>query len=153
MVIVNYFLFKTEPSSYSINDLKRDKKTSWGGIRNYQARNFIREMKVGDLVLMYHSSCAIPAVVGIGKIVKAGYADPLQFEKKSHYFDAGSKVSDPRWLSVDVAFVEMFKTPITLSSMRLESALSGMRLLTKGNRLSVFPIAQKHFDIIKKLSK
>ena len=110
-----YFLFKTEPSGYSIDDLKYDKKTSWGGIRNYQARNILRDdIKMGDKVIIYHSSCEVPAAVGVGKVVKAGYGDPTQFDTKSHYYDKGSKTSDPRWFAVDIAFVEKFKNPISL---------------------------------------
>ncbi len=154
MYFVNHILLKTEPSSYSIDDLKRDGATSWTGVRNYQARNIIRdEIKLGDLCIMYHSSCAVPAAVGVGKVVKTAYADPLQFDVKSEYYDARSPKATLRWLAFDVAFVEKFKTPVTLAQMRTVSSLADMCLLGKGNRLSVFPVAKKHFETIVRLSK
>jgi predicted RNA-binding protein with PUA-like domain len=146
---MSHLLLKTEPSSYSIDDLKRDGTTSWTGVRNYQARNIIRDdMKKGDLCIIYHSSCKVPAAVGIGKIVKEAYADPLQFDQKSEYYDATSPVANPRWLCVDVAFVEKFAQPVTLTNMRTLPQLKDMRLLSRGNRLSVFPISEKHFKTI-----
>ena len=151
---MSHFLLKNEPLTYSIDDLKHDKKTSWGGVRNYQARNIIRdEIKVGDLCLIYHSSCEIPAVVGIGKVIKQAYADPSQFDTKSEYYDAGSSKATPRWYAFDVAFVEKFSTPISLTHMRTVPKLSDMRLLARGNRLSVFPVEKRHFEVIQKLSK
>jgi predicted RNA-binding protein with PUA-like domain len=151
---MNHFLLKTEPSAYSIDDLKCDKKTSWGGVRNYQARNIIRdEIKKGDLCLIYHSSCEVPAVVGIGKVVKVAYPDPLQFDSKSEYFDKGSTQESPRWLCFDVAFVEKFKNSLPLSVMRLTPELSDMRLLQRGNRLSVFPVSNSHFEALLKYTK
>lgn len=151
---MSHFLLKTEPSAYSIDDLKRDKKTSWGGVRNYQARNVIRdEIKKGDLCLIYHSSCEVPAVVGIGKVVREAYPDPLQFDPKSEYYDFGSKEASPRWLCFDVAFVEKFKVPVTLTQMRSMPELNDMRLLQRGNRLSVFPVETKYFEFIRKHSK
>ena len=151
---MNYFLLKNEPSTYSIDDLKRDKKTSWGGVRNYQARNIIRdEIKVGDLCLIYHSSCEIPAAVGIGKVVKQAYADPSQFDIKSEYYDEGAQQATPRWYAFDVAFVEKFSKPISLTHMRTIPKLADMRLLARGNRLSVFPVEKRHFEVIQKLSK
>lgn len=149
---MTHFLLKTEPSTYSIDDLRRDKETSWGGVRNYQARNIIRdEIQKGDLCLIYHSSCEVPAVVGIGKVVKVAYPDPLQFDSKSEYFDPGSKTDNPRWLAFDVAFVKKLQIPLTLTQMRLMPELSGMRLLQRGNRLSVFPVAHVHFEYIQRL--
>jgi predicted RNA-binding protein with PUA-like domain len=146
---MTHFLLKTEPSTYSIDDLKRDKKTSWGGVRNYQARNIIRDdIHKGDLCLIYHSSCDVPAVVGVGKVVKSAYPDPLQFEPESEYFDSTSPQKTPRWFAFDVQFVSKFKTPVTLVQMRTLPALKNMRLLQKGNRLSVFEIEQEHFDYI-----
>jgi predicted RNA-binding protein with PUA-like domain len=149
-----YFLLKTEPSAYSIDDLKRDKKTSWTGVRNYQARNIIRdEIKNGDLCLIYHSSCEVPAIVGVGKVVREAYPDPLQFDPKSEYYDAGSKEMNPRWLCFDVVFVEKFKVPVTLMQMRTMPGLSEMRLLQRGNRLSVFSVSKNHFDFVIKSVK
>lgn len=151
---MNHFLLKTEPSAYSIDDLKLDKKTSWTGVRSYQARNIIRdEIKKGDLCLIYHSSCEVPAVVGMGKVVKEAYPDPLQFDSKSEYFDVGSKLDNPRWLAFEVAFVKKFKEPVTLTQMRSIPELSYMRLLQKGNRLSVFPVEKEHFGYILTLAE
>ena len=150
LIVMAYFLLKTESSSYSIDDLKRDKKTSWGGVRNYQARNFIRDMKVGDVCLLYHSSCTTPALVGEARIIKAAYPDPLQFEKTSDYYDAGSSPATPRWSAVDIAFTKKYKTPITLEHLRELPALQDMRLLARGNRLSVFPVEAKHISLLKK---
>ncbi len=149
---MTHFLLKTEPLAYSIDDLKRDKKTSWGGVRNYQARNIIRdEIKNGDLCLIYHSSCEVPAVVGIVKVVRSAYPDPLQFDSASEYFDKGSTVEKPRWLAFDLAFVKKLKVPVTLTHMRLMPGLKDMRLLQRGNRLSVFPVAHAHFEYIQRL--
>ncbi len=151
---MTHFLLKTEPSSFSIDDLKHDKKASWAGVRNYQARNIIRDdIKKGDLCLIYHSSCEVPAVVGIGKVVREAYPDPLQFDPTSEYYDAGSTESNPRWLAFDVAFEEKFKNPLSLSAMRYMPELTNMRLLQRGNRLSVFTIEAKHFDFIQKHTK
>ncbi len=149
-----HHLLKTEPSTYSIDDLKRDGVTSWGGIRNYQARNIIRDdIKKGDLCIIYHSSCKVPAAVGIGKVVKAAYPDKTQFDPKSEYYDATSPMATPRWLCVDIAFKEKFVTPVTLTHMRTVKALASMRLLALGNRLSVFPITKHHFETLKKLAR
>src|SRR5680860_235572 len=140
---MSHFLLKTEPTAYGIDDLKRDKKTSWDGVRNFQARNIIRdEMKKGDLCIIYHSSCAIPAAVGVGKIVTASYPDPLQFDSASKYFDATAKKEVPRWFCVDVSFVQKFTKPLSLIQMRTIPELKNMRLLAKGNRLSVMPISK-----------
>lgn len=150
---MSHFLLKTEPTSYSIDDLKRDKKTSWGGVRNFQARNIIRDdMKKGDLCIIYHSSCEIPSAVGIAQIIKAPYADPLQFESSSDYFDATAKKENPRWFCVDIQFKEKFRNPLSLTAMRAIPKLSDMRLLSRGNRLSVISLSSEHFDRITKLS-
>ncbi len=149
---MQYWLFKTEPDGYSIDDLKRDKKTVWSGVRNYQARNMLRdEVKKGDIVIFYHSSCAVPAAVGIAEVTQEGYPDPTQFDPESHYFDATSKEENPRWFVVEVSFKEKFKSEVSLSYMRTDTSFSDMRLLAPGNRLSLFPIAQKHFDLIVKI--
>jgi predicted RNA-binding protein with PUA-like domain len=151
---MSHFLLKTEPSSYSIDDLKRDGTTAWFGVRNYQARNIIRDdMKKGDLCIIYHSSCKVPAAVGIGKVVQEAYPDKTQFDPKSEYYDAGSPAATPRWLCIDVAFVEKFVYPVTLSKMRTLPQLCDMRLLSRGNRLSVFSISEKHFEVIATLAR
>jgi predicted RNA-binding protein with PUA-like domain len=151
---MSHHLLKTEPSAYSIDDLKRDKKTSWTGVRSYQARNIIRDdIKKGDLCLIYHSSCEVPAAVGIGKVVREAYPDPLQFDQKSEYYDAGSTESNPRWLAFDVAFVQRFKVFVTLAQMRSMPELREMRLLQKGNRLSIFPVSKNHFEAVLQSAK
>ncbi len=147
-----YFLVKTEPTTYSIGDLVREKVTSWGGIRNYQARNVLREMQKRDVCVVYHSSCAVPGAVGIATVVKEAYPDPLQFDRKSDYFDAGSHVADPRWSAVDLRFTERFARVVTLEEMRDERALRACRLLARGNRLSVLPLTNGEYEAIIALS-
>ena len=144
-----YWLFKTEPSTYSIDDLKRDKKTLWSGVRNYQARNMLRdEVKKGDVVLFYHSSCAVPAVVGLAEVVKEGFSDETQFDSKSEYFDPTAQKEKPRWFVVEVKFKEKFKREVTLAEMRKTPQLAHMRLLAPGNRLSLFPVSKKDYEIL-----
>jgi len=144
MAHTTYFLLKTEPSAYSIDDLERDKVTSWGGVRNYQARNVLRSMKKGDMCFIYHSSCAVPAIVGEAVVAKEAYADPLQFDKKSEYYDAGSPLATPRWSAVEIRFVKKYAQPFPLEALKQMSALQDMRLLARGNRLSVFPVEKQH---------
>ena len=150
---MNYWLFKTEPSGYSIDDLKRDKKTLWSGVRSYQARNMLRdEVKKGDVVIFYHSSCAVPGAVGIAEVTAEGFSDETQFDPQSHYYDPTAKKENPRWCVVEVKFKEKFKNVVSLAVMRTIPELSDMRLLAPGNRLSLFPISKKHFDIIIKIN-
>ena len=140
---------KSEPNDYSIDDLKRDGTEPWDGIRNYQARNMMRDdMRIGDEVFFYHSSCKIPAVVGIAKIASGAYPDPTQFHKKSNHYDPKSDQDDPRWILVDVAFVRKLSRPITLKELKEHPALSDFRLNKRGNRLSIFPVDKNHWDII-----
>lgn len=139
-----YWLMKSEPHVYSIDDLKRDKNEIWEGVRNYQARNFMRDMAVGDLALFYHSNAKPPGVAGICKISKEAYPDPTQFDKKSDYFDPKSSKDDPRWSLVEVAFVEAFSELIPLDALKAEKKLDGM-LVTKRGRLSVQPVDKVHF--------
>lgn len=153
---MNYWLMKSEPDVFSIDDLKKAKasSTSWDGVRNYQARNFMRDdMKEGDLVLYYHSNCTPPGVAGIAKIVKESYPDHTSWDKKSEYYDSKSTKEKPRWFMVDVKFVEKFKEVISLEELKKSKELKGMRLLQKGNRLSVMPVEKKEFDYILKLGK
>ena len=133
---------KSEPSSFSIDDLVRSPRqtTCWDGVRNYQARNFMRSMAVGDHVLFYHSSADPPAVVGIAEVVKTAYPDPTQFDRKDSHYDPESKPSDPRWDMVDIKYVRKFARTLTLNELRKEDKLKGMVLLQKGSRLSVQPI-------------
>lgn len=154
---MRYWLMKTEPDEFSWDDLeKRPKKTgSWDGVRNYQARNFMRdEFKKGDLVLFYHSSCETPGIYGLAKVVKEAYPDPSALDKKCDYFDEKSfKDGESRWVMVDVQAVERFSTPATLEEIRKDPALKNMLLLRPGQRLSVQPVEEKHAEhILKKWS-
>jgi len=143
-----YWLMKTEPESYSIDTLKEDKKTPWSGVRNFQARNFIREMRPGDGVLFYHSSCKVPGVYGIAKVASAPYPDPTQHDSASHYYEPRATKEKSMWDVVDVAFVKKLKEPVTLSDMRADSKLRAMIVLQQGSRLSVTPVASEHFAYI-----
>ena len=149
---VTYWLMKSEPNDYSIDDLERDGSEPWDGIRNYQARNMIRDdMKMGDQVLFYHSSCKVPAVVGFATIASAAYPDPTQFDPRSNHYDEKSSEEDPRWLLVDVAFKRKTNRPITLKELKQHPALADFRLNKRGNRLSIFPVDKAHWDIIRSL--
>jgi predicted RNA-binding protein with PUA-like domain len=146
-----YWLFKSEPDVYSIAHLKRDKKTYWDGVRNYQARNLLRdEIKVGDGVLFYHSSVKPMVVAGTAKVVKAGYPDPEQFNPESKYFDPDSPRDDPRWFVVDIAFEEEFSHPVTRDEMKEMAALKDMMVLRRGARLSVQPVTATEWKAIVK---
>ena len=144
-----YWLMKSEPDAYSIDDLKRDKREPWDGIRNYQARNMMRDdMKIGDEVFFYHSNCKQPGVVGIARVVSASYPDPTQFDKKSNYYDSKSDPENPRWLLVDVKYQRKLKRNITLTEIKAEKSLDDMILTRKGNRLSIMPVSKKHWKRI-----
>lgn len=144
-----YWLMKSEPDAYSIDDLKKDKVEPWDGIRNYQVRNMFRDdMRIGDRAFFYHSSCKVPAIVGIMTIVSDAYPDPTQFDPDSKYYDPKSDPNDPRWLLVDVEFERKLERPITLSELKSQPGLEGLRLIKRGNRLSVFPVDKKHWDRI-----
>ncbi len=149
----NHWLMKSEPDVYSITDLKRDKVTGWEGVRNYQARNFMRDgMKPDDLVLFYHSNANPPGVAGVAKVVGPPVVDPSQFDPKSHYRDVDSPPDAPRWIMVNVGFVEAFAQVVPLETLRKDPALAGMPLLQKGQRLSVQPVGPKHFAHVLKLA-
>lgn len=151
---MTYWLMKSEPASYSIDDLARDRETHWDGIRNYQARNMIRdEMRPGDHAFFYHSSCEEPAIVGIMKISGKAYPDPSQFDPDSKYYDAKSSDTEPRWFMIDVRYQRKLAHPITLAELKNRPGMTGLRLLKRGNRLSVFPVDKKHWDAILKLAK
>lgn len=138
---MNYWLMKSEPDTFSIDDLKRKKREAWDGVRNYQARNFMRDgMRVGDRVFFYHSNCAEPGIAGIAEVASDAYPDPSQFDPKSKYFDPGSSRDQPRWMLVDVKFVKKLKRTVTLDELKHHSSLAEMTLLRKGNRLSVMPV-------------
>jgi len=149
-----YWLVKSEPNAYSIDNLVMDKKTHWDGVRNYQARNIMRDdMKKGDLVLFYHSNAEPNAVVGICEIVREGYPDFTAFDSENKYFDPKSNSENPTWIMVDIKLVKKFKRPVTLKEIKENSKLQTMRLVQRGNRLSVMPIEKKEFDLILKLSE
>jgi len=150
---IKLWLMKSEPDVYSIDDLRREGVEPWEGVRNYQARNYMREMAAGDLVLFYHSNAKPPGVAGICRIVREAYPDPTQFERKSEYYDPKSKKDDPRWSRVDVEFVEKFDQEISLPTLKDDPALEGMRVTQKGSRLSVQPVDKKHFKHVLKLAK
>ncbi|HSS39486.1 MAG TPA: EVE domain-containing protein [Polyangia bacterium] len=141
--MARHWLMKSEPDVFSIDDLAKAKKqtTGWDGVRNYQARNLLRdEIAVGDGVLYYHSSVDPPAVVGLARVVKAGYPDPTQFDPKSDYYDPDSPPDAPRWFSVDIAFDRKLPRAVTLPELRADPALGDMVLLRRGSRLSVQPV-------------
>lgn len=146
---MHYWLMKTEPDEFSIDDLARKKVEPWTGVRNYQARNFMRDgMQVGDGVLFYHSSCAEPGVAGIAEVASAAHPDPTQFDRKSDYFDAASKREEPRWFLVDVKFKRKLKRVIPLTELKSRAELEGFALISRGNRLSVLPVTKAQWDFI-----
>lgn len=145
---------KSEPSTYSIQDLKKSGKDLWDGVRNYQARNFMmNNMQVGDEVLFYHSNAKPPGVVGLARISKKAQPDPTAFDPKSKYYDSGSSKENPRWFCVEVAFKSIFKKIISIEELKKEKKLSKMLLLKKGQRLSVMPVTQSEYMYILKMSQ
>lgn len=150
---MNYWLVKSEPISYSIDHLKKDRETAWTGVRNFQARNFMKEMKKGDLVLFYHSSCEIPGIYGLAKVSKEAEPDETQFDKKGYYFDARATREKPIWECVTLKFVKKFKKPITIGELRIDPKLSHMMMLQKGSRLSVTPVSKREFERIEEILK
>ncbi|MCW8876984.1 MAG: EVE domain-containing protein [Kangiellaceae bacterium] len=152
---MNYWLFKSEPSDFSLDDLKKspNKTTLWEGIRNYQARNLLRDkVKVGDGVLFYHSQCKQVGVVGTAEVVKSAYPDPFQFDKESKYFDAKSDQSNPRWVCVDIKYESELANIVTLKEIKADKKLSEMVLVKQG-RLSIQPVTKAEWNHILKLAK
>ena len=151
----NYWLMKSEPDCYSIDDLKRDRTDMWDGVRNYQVRNMMRDdMQVGDIALFYHSNAGQETgVAGVMKIASVAYPDPTQFDPKSEHPDPKSDPENPRWLCVDVRFVKKLPRVVTLQELKTYKTLHDMKLLQKGNRLSVMPITKAHFERITKLAE
>ena len=146
---MQFWLMKSEPETYSIDDLKEFQTDHWDGIRNYQVRNFFRDqMKIGDKAFFYHSNCKEPGIVGLMEIASEAYPDHTAFDSKEKYFDAKSDPENPRWLMLDVIYIRHTKRNITLSELRDHSSLKEMRLLQKGNRLSVIPMTKKEWDYI-----
>jgi predicted RNA-binding protein with PUA-like domain len=150
---VKYWLMKSEPDECSIDDVlaAKGRITPWSGVRNYQARNFMRDqMRVGDGVLFYHSSCEIPGIAGLAEVATAAYPDESQFDKKSPYYDPASKRDAPRWYNVDVRALRKTRL-LPLSELREQKGLAGMRLLRPGNRLSITPVSAQQWRLIGKL--
>ncbi len=148
-----YWLLKSEPDCYSIDDFARDKVTFWDGVRNYQARNMLRdEMRVGDGALFYHSSTDPLAIVGLAEIVRAGYPDHTQFDPSADHYDAGSPVDDPRWYMVDVKLTRRLARPVTRAELLEDKRLSGMVLLQRGSRLSVQPVTEAEWNVVMELA-
>lgn len=146
---LRYWLMKSEPEVYSISDLKRDGKTGWEGVRNYQARNFMRDdMKKGDLVFFYHSNSEPSGIAGIARVCEESQPDPTQFEKKSEYFDPKASRETPTWMMVKVEFVEAFPRVLGLAELKKEKALSKMLVLQKGTRLSVTPVTSEEWKAV-----
>lgn len=145
---------KSEPDAYGIEDLRRDGRAPWTGVRNYQARNFMRDaMRAGDPVLFYHSSVEPPGVAGLARVASAAYPDPTQFDCRSPYFEPRAKPDAPVWMLVDVAFVESFPRVVTLDALRAEPRLRGMRVLQRGQRLSIQPVDPAHFEVVVRLGR
>ena len=150
---MNYWLLKSEPSAYGIDDLAKDKTTAWTGVRNYQARNFMRDgMRRGDRAFFYHSSCDEPGIVGIAEVSKPAYPDATQFDRKSRYYDAGATREEPRWFNVDVKFVKKTRT-VGLDELRGHKELKDMHVLRRGNRLSIMPVTDAEWKVVTRLLK
>ena len=148
-----YWLMKSEPSVYSIDDLQRDGSTSWEGVRNYQARNFMRDdMRIGDGVLFYHSNAKPMGIYGVAEVVREAYPDDTAFDPASRYFDAKSDPEKPIWLMVDVGYVRTFKAPITLAALKEIPGLEDMMVIRKGSRLSVQPVTPQEWDIVLRIA-
>src|SRR5436190_2235730 len=149
-----HWLIKSEPESYSIDDLKRDKKTHWDGVRNYQARNFMRDrMHLGDWVLFYHSSSEPSGVAGIAQICREAYPDPSAWDPTDHHYDPKSDPKNPAWVMVDIQFIEKFPKILSLQELRDRPKLKDLLVLKRGQRLSVQPVEKIHFEIIGKMAK
>lgn len=155
MVSKSFWLLKSEPDVFSIDDLAKakGKTTHWDGVRNYQARNFLRDsIKIGDGVLFYHSNSEPSAIAGIAEVVREGYPDHTAFDPKDVHFDPKSKKETPTWYMVDIKHVETFKVPISLERLRLETKLEKMALLQKGSRLSVQPVTKDEWQTVLKIA-
>ncbi len=148
---MNYWLMKSEPSTFSVDDLAQSprKTAAWDGVRNFQARNMLRDaFRAGDLAFFYHSSCDVPGIVGVMEVVKGGYADPSQFDPESGYYDPGSERDTPRWFCVEVKLKRKLRRVIGLDELRRQKPLTNLKLLQRGNRLSVMPVAKADWDFI-----
>lgn len=144
-----HWLMKSEPGVFGVDDLERQGKACWEGVRNYQARNFIRDgMKRGDLAFLYHSGCDEPGIAGIMEICREAYPDPTQFDRRSGYYDPASTAAEPRWLMVDVRFRRRLKRLVTLEELKCHDALVALPLVKRGNRLSVMPVSAAQWEFI-----
>ena len=147
--MAQHWLMKSEPDAYSWTELVGDQKTHWDGVRNYQARNMMRdEMKIGDMVLFYHSNCKPPHVAGIARVCREGYPDFTSWDPQSKYFDEKSNPDQPRWFMVDIEAVESMQNVVGLPEMRARPDLEGMPLLARGQRLSVQKVSPEHFETV-----
>jgi predicted RNA-binding protein with PUA-like domain len=150
---MKYWLFKSEPSTYGIDHLAQDKVTAWTGVRNYQARNFMRDaMRAGDRALFYHSSCGEPGIAGIVEVCKPAYPDETQFDRKSRHYDASATRDEPRWFNVAIRFVEKTRV-VGIAELRGHKALKNMQVLQRGNRLSITPVTSAEWECIMRLLK
>jgi predicted RNA-binding protein with PUA-like domain len=152
---VNYWLFKTEPSELSIDDLQRcgARGACWEGVRNYQARNLLRDrVELDDRIFIYHSSCALIGIAGVARVIKSAYPDPSQFDARSHYYDAASTAEKPRWIAVDVCHEQTFSHVIPLAALKVNAALAALPVVQKGSRLSVSPVSGAEAEIILAMS-
>ena len=150
---MKHWLMKTEPDAFSIDQLKKVGTEPWTGVRNYQARNFMRQMQPGDLVFFYHSSTAVPGIAGLAKVATLPYPDPTQFDKKSHYFDPKATREQPRWDMVDVSFERKFKNVLSLSALKDDERLEGLGVIQRGSRLSVQPVSAPHARVLLKMAE
>jgi len=150
---MNYWLMKSEPNTYSINDLKQEQKTVWDGVRNYQARNYLRQMQEGDLAFFYHSNAKPPGIVGMMKVIKTLVNDPTQFESSSAYYDPNSTEENPRWQTVIVEFVSVFEEIISLETLKENLTGDDLLVVKKGSRLSVIPVKNEVAEKILKMTK
>ena len=151
---MNYWLMKSEPDAFSIDDLYRrpNQTEHWDGVRNYQARNMMRDdMKIGDQIFFYHSNCKLPGIVGIAEVVKESYPDFTAFDPKDKHFDPKSNPDNPTWFMVDVRFVRKLKRTISLQELKQKPELSDLALVRRGNRLSIMPVGEQQWAIILKL--
>jgi predicted RNA-binding protein with PUA-like domain len=144
---------KCEPGAYTIDDLRRDGRTSWEGVRNYQARNFMREMKAGDGVLFYASNADPSGVTGLAEVVREAYPDAFAFKKGHKYFDESSRKDEPTWYMVDIGFVERFPDVVPLDTLKTTKGLEQMMVIRKGSRLSVQPVSKPEYDIVVRLGR
>jgi len=141
---LHYWLMKSEPDAFSVDDLAANPDSPWDGVRNYQARNFMRQMALKDLVFFYHSSCKTPGIVGVAEVTKTAYPDPTSWDPDSPYFDPKSSPENPRWIMVNLTLIEKWPTTLTLSQLKAQPSLADFQLLKKGSRLSVMPVEKAY---------